>query len=85
VSIPFSPVDLAVSKISRLSDNDRDDIRELVRLGFTTPDEIEQRARASLDGFVGGQAMLLHNLRDAVALARTAVISDAPPSVLSDD
>ena len=81
----LSPVDLAVSKISRLSDNDRDDILELVRLGFTTPDEIEQRARASLDGFVGGQAMLLHNLRDAVALARTAVISDAPPSVLSDD
>jgi|GEM_PF-4631145 hypothetical protein len=42
---------------------------ELVRLGLTTADEIEQRATVALTGYVGGQAMLPLNLRDAVALA----------------
>ncbi|MBW7900578.1 MAG: hypothetical protein H3C26_03825 [Rhodocyclaceae bacterium] len=66
----LSPVDLAVSKIARLADNDREDIAALVRLGLTTADEIERRATDALAGYVGGQAMLRMNLRDAVALAR---------------
>ena len=33
-------------------------------------DEIERRASSALAGYVGGQAMLSPNLRDAVALAR---------------
>lgn len=65
----LSPLDLAVSKISRFGDNDKEDIAELVRLGLTTADEIEQRAMSALAGYVGGQAMLLLNIRDAVALA----------------
>lgn len=67
----LSPVDLAVSKIARLADNDKEDIASLVRLGLTSAEEIEQRATSALAGFVGGQAMLLLNLRDAVALARS--------------
>lgn len=66
----LSPLDLAVSKIARFADNDKEDIAALVRLGLTTADEIEQRATSALTGYVGGQAMLLLNLRDAVALAR---------------
>lgn len=66
----LSPVDLAVSKIARLADNDKNDIAALVRLGLTSADEIEQRASEAVGGFVGGQAMLRLNLRDAVALAR---------------
>lgn len=66
----LSPVDLAVSKIARLADNDKEDIAALVRLGLTNADEIEQRATNALAGYVGGQAMLKLNLRDAVALAR---------------
>jgi len=66
----LSPVDLAVSKIARFADNDKEDIAALVRLGLTTAGEIEQRATSALPGYVGGQAMLLANLRDAVALAR---------------
>lgn len=68
----LSPVDLAVSKIARLADNDREDIQELVRHGLTTATEIEQRATSALAGYIGGQAMLHHNLRDAVSLAREA-------------
>lgn len=66
----LSPVDLAVSKIARFADNDKDDIAALVRLGLTSADEIEHRATSALAGYVGGQAMLKLNLRDAVALAR---------------
>lgn len=65
----LSPVDLAVSKIARFADNDKEDIAALVRLGLTTAKEIEQRATSALTGYVGGQAMLKLNLRDAVALA----------------
>lgn len=68
----LSPVDLAVSKIARLADNDKEDIQALVRLGITTPNEIQQRATQALDGFVGGRAMLELNLRDALVLARAA-------------
>lgn len=66
----LSPVDLAVSKIARFADNDKEDIAALVRLGLTSADEIERRATDALVGYVGGQAMLEMNLRDAVALAR---------------
>ena len=66
----LSPVDLAVSKIARFADNDKEDIAALVRLGLTSADEIERRATDALVGYVGGQAMLEVNLRDAVALAR---------------
>nr|WP_180318350.1 DUF6036 family nucleotidyltransferase [Delftia acidovorans] len=66
----LSPVDLAVSKIARFADNDKEDIAALVRLGLTSADAIEQRATSALAGYIGGQAMLKLNLRDAVALAR---------------
>ncbi len=66
----LSPLDLAVSKIARFSDNDKADIAELVRLGLTSSAEIEQRATDALNGYVGGQAMLRLNLRDALVLAR---------------
>lgn len=66
----LSPVDLAVSKIARFADCDKEDIAALVRLGLTTADEIEKRATSAVVGYIGGQAMLLLNLRDAVALAR---------------
>ena len=68
----LTPVDLAVSKIARFADNDREDIQALVRLGLTSADEIERRATQALSGHVGGQQpMLICNIRDAVALART--------------
>jgi hypothetical protein len=68
----LSPVDLAVSKIARFADNDRDDICALVRLGLTTANAIEARASDALVGYVGGRAMLELNLRDALVLARAA-------------
>lgn len=82
----LSPVDLAVSKIARLADNDREDIRELVLLGLTDAREIEARATEALGGYVGGTEMLKANLRDAIAIARDAEmdrttdkLEDGPP------
>lgn len=66
----LSPVDLAVSKISRLATNDKEDIAALVRLGLTSANAIEERANAALVAYVGGLAMLRLNLQEAVALAR---------------
>lgn len=66
----LSPVDLAVSKIARFADNDKDDIASLVRQGLVTAAAIEERALAAVEGFVGNQAFLRLNVRDAVALAR---------------
>ena len=68
----LSPVDLAVSKVARLADNDRQDIVALVRLGLTSAAAIEQRANDAMGGFVGGEEMLRRNLRDALVLARRA-------------
>ena len=67
----LQPVDLAVSKIARLANNDREDIASLVRLGLTNANQIEQRASAAIAGFVGGQSSLLANLKDALSLARS--------------
>jgi hypothetical protein len=68
----LAPVDLAVSKIARFADNDKEDMVALVRAGLTTAQAIERRAQEALGGFVGGQAMLKLNLRDALALANKA-------------
>lgn len=68
----LSPTDLAVSKISRLADNDKEDISSLVRLGLTSAFEIEERAMQSISGYVGGKAMLECNIRDAIAIAMRA-------------
>ncbi|WP_247391720.1 DUF6036 family nucleotidyltransferase [Ralstonia pseudosolanacearum] len=82
----LSPVDLAVSKIARLADNDRDDIDTLVRLGLTNAAEIEARANEAIIGYVGGMGMLKANLRDALAIARAAEgpLSHAPTQTLAE-
>jgi len=67
----LAPVDLAVSKIARLQDLDRDDIRLLVGAGLTTAGEIDARATQALKGYVGGP-QIRANVREAVAIARQA-------------
>lgn len=73
----LSPVDLAVSKIKRLADNDREDISELVRLGLTTANEIESRATAALANYIGNQSEVLLDIKEAVAIAGAAESASA--------
>lgn len=68
----LSPVDLAVSKISRLADPDKEDIRDLVLAGLTNADEIEARAEDALSYYIGNTSSLRFNIRDALAIARKA-------------
>jgi hypothetical protein len=68
----LSPVDLAVSKISRFAKNDQEDISALVLHGLTTADAIEKRALDALPGCVGNVGPLKLNIRDAVEIARQA-------------
>ena len=74
----LSPTDLVVSKLARFADNDKEDIMELVRYGLTSSEEIEERAMQALGGFVGGQKMLLYNIRDALELTRKIEQADYP-------
>ena len=66
----LSPTDLAVSKIARWSDRDKEDVAVLVRMEFTCSKRIEQRAREALGGYVGNTTMLQYNIRDAILLAQ---------------
>jgi hypothetical protein len=74
----LSPVDLAVSKIARLANPDREDIHDLVAAGLTSADEIQARAEAAIGGFIGKISSLRLNLRDALALARRAEQEERP-------
>lgn len=68
----LSPVDLAVSKISRLADPDKEDIRDLVAAGLTTANEIVRRATEALSYAIGNPGPMRMNIRDAVEIARKA-------------
>lgn len=49
----LTPLDLAVSKISRCSPQDRDDIKLLAQRKYFTSDELRQHAVEALDYYVG--------------------------------
>lgn len=49
----FSPTDLAVSKIARFENHDRDDIAALARAGLIDADSVRKRAEEALVGYVG--------------------------------
>lgn len=66
----LSPVDLAVSKISRLSDNDKQDIADLVRSGCTNAIAIEKRANEAVGGYIGNMKEVRQNINSAVSIAR---------------
>jgi hypothetical protein len=58
----LAPVDLAVSKIGRLSDQDRDDIAVLARRGLITSKALRERAEEAAAGYVGDLARLRNSI-----------------------
>ncbi len=58
----LSPLDLAVSKIGRLSDQDRDDIATLARRGLITSRALRRRAEEAAGGYVGDLARLRNSI-----------------------
>lgn len=49
----LSPLDLAVSKISRFTEQDQQDILDLAKAGYFRPEEVGQRATEALSYYVG--------------------------------
>jgi hypothetical protein len=67
----FSPVDLAVSKLSRLEAHDQEDIMALARAGLIDASSLRQRAEEALPGYVGVVARLRTSLETACRKLRT--------------
>jgi Nucleotidyltransferase of unknown function (DUF6036) len=61
----LSPLDLAVSKISRFSSQDRDDITTLARHGLVRSAPLRRRAEEAIGSYVGN----LESLRTSIDLA----------------
>jgi hypothetical protein len=60
-----SPVDVAVSKVSRFVGIDKADIRLLAERGLITENEFAERAEEALLYWVGNDFLLKYNVRDA--------------------
>lgn len=74
----MDPVDLAVSKVARFQDNDREDIRKLAEHGLIDPDLFEKRATEALDYFIGDTTFIVLNIRDAKDIIRKAIDDPEP-------
>jgi hypothetical protein len=69
----LSPLDLAVSKIARFADQDRDDIELLARKGLIDARSLRKRAEEALKGYVGniGSAQQSINIACRIVAAIT--------------
>ena len=61
----LDPVDLAVSKVARFSERDREDIRALAQLGLVDMEVFASRAEEALSCYVGDLAFVRSSLADA--------------------
>ena len=67
----IDPVDLAVSKVARFSERDREDIRALAGLGPVDPEDFAGRGKEALDYYVGDLTFVRNNLADAGEIIRS--------------
>ena len=68
----FSPLDLAVSKLARFAENDREDIRALARAGLIEEIALRRRAEEALGGYVGDARRIGTSIRLACEIVRKA-------------
>ena len=67
----LTPLDLAVSKLGRFSEQDRADIAALARRGLIDPTSLESRATEGLGGYVGDTTRLRGNIDGAKQIIAT--------------
>jgi hypothetical protein len=70
----LSPLDLAVTKLSRFGDQDRNDIEKLARRGLVDSGSLRKRAEEALGGYVGR----LESVRTSIDVACRLVDAVAP-------
>ncbi|MEO8038846.1 MAG: DUF6036 family nucleotidyltransferase, partial [Betaproteobacteria bacterium] len=75
----LSALDLAVSKIARLSEQDREDIATLAERGLVDPDRLMARATEAAQACVGDVARLRSSIDIAVRIARKAMSGKRSP------
>lgn len=68
----LTPLDLAVSKLSRFSEQDRDDIRALAGAGLIDADSLRRRAEAALPDYVGNMERIKASIDFACRLVLAA-------------
>jgi hypothetical protein len=68
----LSPLDLAVSKIARLAENDRSDIAALAARGLIDATRLRTRAEEALGGYIGDVERLRGSIEIAVRLVEDA-------------
>lgn len=66
----MDPTDLAVSKVARFQDRDREDIRQLALHGLIDPEIFATRMQEALDFYVGDTTFIQHNAADAIAIVK---------------
>ena len=71
----LAPIDLAVSKLSRFVDQDREDILLLAREGLIDSASLRKRAEQALGGYVGE----LNSVRNSIDIACRLIESALPP------
>ncbi len=71
----LAPIDLAVSKLSRFADQDREDILLLAKEGMIDSASLRKRAEQALGGYVGD----LQSVRNSIAIACRLIESAQPP------
>jgi len=67
----LTPVDLAVSKLGRFSEQDRADVAALARRGLVGAASLEARALEALEIYVGDTQRLRGNIASAVGIVET--------------
>lgn len=71
----LAPIDLAVSKLSRFADQDREDVLLLAREGLIDPASLRKRAEQALGGYVGD----LNSVRNSIDIACRLIEGVQPP------
>lgn len=74
----LSPLDLAVSKLGRFADHDREDIEALARQGLIDAAGLRQRAEAALVAYVGDTARVQNTIDIACR-----IVSNSRPGTAS--
>lgn len=74
----LAPVDLVVSKIARLSEVDRRDIAELVRLGLVTPNAITRRASEAMGDCICNISVINGQLQTVLELVEAVKSGESP-------
>jgi uncharacterized nucleotidyltransferase DUF6036 len=68
----LSPVDLAVSKVSRFAEHDQEDIRSLAEAGLVEAEAFRQRAEEALVAYVGEHRRIRTSIKLACDIIRKA-------------